>query len=97
MSCKIYELYLFMFSQEATTITLAAATSHSVIPRTFSGNSLVAEIRLQIFSVSPAADSCFFFKEWKESVTEQSHKSGEHPVAIINFITLSGQKYTDMT
>lgn len=34
-------------------ITLAAAASHSVIPKTFSGNSLAAEIHLQIFSVSP--------------------------------------------
>lgn len=34
-------------------ITLAAAASHSVIPRTFSGNSLAAEIHLQIFLVSP--------------------------------------------
>lgn len=33
-------------------ITLAAVASHSVILRTFSGNSLAAEILLQIFWVS---------------------------------------------
>lgn len=34
-------------------ITMAAVASHSVIPMTFSGNSLAAEIHLQIFLVSP--------------------------------------------
>ena len=47
-------------------ITLVAAVSHSVILRTFSGNSSAAEIHLQIFLVSPFAslggtdgNSCF--------------------------------------
>ncbi|XP_031148719.1 dnaJ homolog subfamily B member 6b isoform X6 [Sander lucioperca] len=34
---------------EAIMITMAAVASHSVIPMTFSGNSLAAEIHLQIF------------------------------------------------
>lgn len=52
-SCVVNELLmLFYVLQEAIMITLAAAASHSVIPKTFSGNSLAAEIHLQIFLVS---------------------------------------------
>lgn len=82
-------------------ITLAAAASHSVTPKTFSGNSLAAEIHLQIFLVSPFPywrDTDFLFsKSRKKRGTEESHKSGGHAMAIINCIILSGQKYTQMT
>ncbi len=37
------------------------------------------------------------FKEEEERGTEESRKSGEHAMAIINCIILSGQKYTQMT
>lgn len=32
------------------------------------------------------------FREWEERGTEESQKSGEHTVAIINCMILSGQK-----
>lgn len=52
--CSLRVFFLFFnVLQEAILTTLEAAASHSVIPRTFSGNSLVAEIHLQIFLVSP--------------------------------------------
>lgn len=70
--------------------TLEVAASHSVIPRMFSGNSLAAEIHLQIFLVSPF---CFcsgqlllgllVFKDYKERSTE-GRESGESAIAVIN-------------
>lgn len=100
---SVWALLLFNVLKEAITITLAAvAASHSVIPRTFSGNSLVAEIHLQIYLVSPfvflARHSWFlFFNELDERGTGESHKSGKDAVAIISCIILSGLKYTQMT
>ena len=76
--------------QEAILIILEVAASHSVIPRMFSGNSLVAEIHLQMFLVSPF---CFcsgqwllgllVFKDYKERSTE-GKENGKSARAVIN-------------
>lgn len=73
---SLWALLLFNVLQEAILITLEVAASHSVIPRTFSGNSLAAEIHLQIFLVSFVSWEALM-GELKERRTEESHKSGE--------------------
>lgn len=93
--CSLWALLLFHVLQEAILITSEAAASHSVIPRTFSGNSLVAEIHLQILLVSLFPGRHWWVVERKRQWRESSGR-GE-PAAIINFMAvLSGQKYTQM-
>lgn len=69
-------------------ITLAVVALHSVILRTFSGNSLVAEIHSQIFLVSSCCPP-LVTRDFPV-FTDERHKSWERAAAIINRTILSG-------